>query len=55
MKLLINSLPLDAAFGALKIVVSFVAAVHKALLHSQTLLYQALPLIYIIDQWTLQA
>ncbi len=42
MKIQIHSLPLGAAFGAVKIAVSPVKAVHKAALHSQTLLYQAL-------------
>ncbi len=35
---LIHSLPLGATFGALKIAVSLVSAVHKAALRSQTLL-----------------
>ncbi len=34
MKMQIHSLPLDAAFGAVKIAVSPVTAVHKAALHS---------------------
>ncbi len=38
MKMQIHSLPLSAAFGALKIAVSPVTAVHKAALSSQTLL-----------------
>ncbi len=42
MKMQIHSLPLGATFGALKIAVSSVTAVHKAALRSQTLLYQAL-------------
>ncbi len=41
MKMQIHSLPLDAAFGEVKIAVSPVMAVHKAALHSQMLLYQA--------------
>ncbi len=37
----IHFLPLDAAFGEVKMAVSPVMAVHKAALHSQMLLYQA--------------
>ncbi len=42
LKMQIHSLPLGAAFGALKIAVFPGNTVHKAALHSQTLLYQAL-------------
>ncbi len=42
MEMQTHSLPLGAAFGALKIAFSTLTAVPKATLRSQTLLYQAL-------------